>query len=194
MSSSLTRPLIPSIPPTQSTQIEQIDQPTRRERRRKPDRNFSSGVRRHQRDRISSSRVRRRQRDRISSSIVPPPPPIGDPLNPSPAMQIDEESAFYHPLTHESIPPSGGVIQIPDSPSDDVEVITISDNEEQPTIPDICVICRDDSTKIDHACIPCGHKKYCKTCADRLKRTKPPSGLRCPYCRTPCIGIYKIIE
>ena len=50
---------------------------------------------------------------------------------------------------------------------------------------DQCVICME--KKVTHACVPCGHLKYCEKCIELIIERK-----ECAICRTQIESVYKI--
>ena len=51
---------------------------------------------------------------------------------------------------------------------------------------DKCTICMDDTAACDHACIPCGHRVYCRECAGIANLRQ------CPKCRAAVASVCRI--
>lgn len=58
-------------------------------------------------------------------------------------------------------------------------------NESTPKSQDLCIICFE--KRGTHACIPCGHLKYCETCINIIVERK-----ECAFCRSQIGSVFRI--
>ena len=69
----------------------------------------------------------------------------------------------------------------PSSPSKNTKGPTDHVNEDE----ELCIICLEH--KVSHACIPCGHLKYCEKCVKIIVDRN-----ECAVCRSKVQSVYKI--
>jgi len=54
--------------------------------------------------------------------------------------------------------------------------------------PDLCEVCMVEERDAHHALVPCGHQRFCASCAARMEAEAPG----CPLCRTPITMVLRL--
>ena len=54
--------------------------------------------------------------------------------------------------------------------------------------PDLCEVCLVEERDARHALVPCGHQRFCASCAARVEE----EARGCPLCRTPITMVLRL--